>query len=179
MEEFWKDIIGYEGHYQISNLGRVKSIARQRKNGLSICITKEKILKTHTNIWGYTTVTLSLNSKSMAYRIHRLVAINFIPNSNSKIEVNHINGIKSDNSLENLEWCTAKENVRHAYNTGLRINPKGEKHSRSKLTDIQVLEIKQRLEKGEKQFLIGKTYNVSRQYIHNIKNNKNWKHISN
>jgi hypothetical protein len=107
--EIFKDIDGYEGLYQVSNLGRVKSYL-QNKNG--------KILKPK-NARGYASAELS-GGIQKTFPIHRLVAKAFIPNPENKKEVNHINGIKTDNRLENLEWNTRSENLFHAYKIGLK-----------------------------------------------------------
>lgn len=111
--ETWKDIENYEGYYQISNYGRVKSLERYRYIGKNLQLVKNKILKTR--LWkGYINVKLNTNSsheKEKVFAIHRLVAIAFIPNPESKPCVNHINGIRDDNRIENLEWVTIKENV--------------------------------------------------------------------
>lgn len=123
--EEWKDIKNYEGLYQISNWGRVKSLEKL-VNASNQCgkkhlrPVKERILKARVNKWGYYEVTLSKNSKTKTFRVNRLVAITFIPNPNNYPVVNHINGIKKDNSVENLEWCTYSENLKHAFRTGLK-----------------------------------------------------------
>lgn len=112
MNEIWKDIEGFEGLYQVSNLGRVKSMNYNRTG-------KEKILKksvTH----GYERVVLYKDKKQYNKNVHRLVAGSFIDNPNNLESVNHINGIKTDNRAENLEWVTCKENNIHAVETGLR-----------------------------------------------------------
>lgn len=107
MKENWKDIKDYEGYYQVSNFGNIKSL---RNN---------KILKKSLDSRGYNHFITSLNNKSKLFKIHRLVALHFIPNPENKNQVNHINGIKTDNTVENLEWVTAKENIQHALNNGL------------------------------------------------------------
>lgn len=105
--EIWKDVVGYEGLYQVSNLGNVKSL-NYRSKGIS------KILK-YSLLYGYPSLSLTKDGIYKTYRIHRLVAIAFIDNPNNKPQVNHKNGNRADNSLNNLEWVTNKENVIHAY----------------------------------------------------------------
>src|SRR4051812_7731007 len=119
--EQWKDIQGYEGCYQISDIGNVKSLSRERfGNGRQTGITKERILKFNKDTSGYNVVKLYKNGSKKCPKAHRLVAKAFIPNPNNKGEINHINGVKTDNRLTNLEWCTHTENIRHADATGLR-----------------------------------------------------------
>ena len=114
MEEIWKDIIGYEGRYQISNFGRVKSLLKKhRKN-------KDSFMDIRKNKGGYLTAGLRSATKKANPQVHRLVAIAFIQNPESKPQVNHIDGNKENNYAVNLEWVTASENIIHAFKTGLR-----------------------------------------------------------
>lgn len=116
--EIWKDIEGYEGLYQISNYGRIKSLEKYIKSGIKNSKKvkrKEKILKIQENRYGYNYVNLSKNSEHKYKTIHRLVAQAFIPNPQNKPQVNHIDGDKTNNCISNLEWCTSSENEIHAY----------------------------------------------------------------
>lgn len=108
MNEIWKPIKGYEGKYEVSNLGRVKSLKDSRGN------YREKILKTPPGKNGYLYVCLSLNNKHKGFTIHQLVAKAFIQNPNNFPEVNHIDENKENNSVDNLEFCTAKYNTRYS-----------------------------------------------------------------
>ena len=116
MTEIWKDIPEYEGLYQISNLGNVKSQHSNRMNGQK----PGKILKVTLMKNGYMSLELRMGDTNKRHLVHRLIAEVFIPNPDNKPVVNHINGIKNDNRIENLEWCTQSENVRHAIDTGIR-----------------------------------------------------------
>lgn len=117
MEEIWKDIEGYEGKYQVSNLGRVRSLDRKIGN----YFRQGKVLKPCVTRNGYLQVYLyNKNSIMKPRRIHRLVANAFIPKPKDKLEVNHIDGNKNNNNMENLEWCTSSENKKHAILTGLK-----------------------------------------------------------
>lgn len=113
--EKWKDIQGYEGKYQVSNYGRIKSLSRKISNGTGYYMSKEKILKGHVITNGY--VQVELQGKGML--IHRLVAETFIENPYNKPQVNHIDGNKTNNIVTNLEWVTNGENQIHAYKNGL------------------------------------------------------------
>ncbi len=114
--EEWRDVVGYEGVYQVSNMGRVKSLKRKNK-----CrhIKEDFIMKLSYSDQGYSNVLLSLDGKTKHFFVHRLVATAFIPLIAGKNFVNHINGNKADNSVENLEWVTHKENIKHSVKTGL------------------------------------------------------------
>lgn len=116
MQEVWKDIEGYEGLYQVSNFGRVKSLVYVTRCSQ---VKREKVLKTAINR-GYVYVTLHKDSKQKTVYVHRLVANAFIQNDTGKRCVNHINGNKQDNIVSNLEWCTHSENTVHAWDTGLQ-----------------------------------------------------------
>lgn len=115
MIEEWRDIEEYEGYYQISNKGRVKSLARSMimKDGRGKTL-KERILKLSYDQDGYVLYGLSKYNKVKTYKAHRLVASYFIPNPDNLPMVNHKNGIKHDNRVENLEWCDAFYNSQHA-----------------------------------------------------------------
>lgn len=113
-KEIWKAIEGYEGYYEISNLGRVKSIDRYvRKGGHSFHV-KEKILKQHINDSGYPIVILTKEKKSKWVRVHRLIAEAFIPNPNNLPEIDHINTDKKDYRIDNLRWVSHKQNMNNA-----------------------------------------------------------------
>ena len=111
MEEIWKDIKNYENYYQVSNLGRVKSLDRVIKDTKSKRLYKGKILKLTLCNWGYLTVSLKKNSKSKKFLVHRLVAETFIPNPNKLEVVNHKDENKLNNFVDNLEWSTIKDNM--------------------------------------------------------------------
>ncbi|AFR52615.1 putative HNH endonuclease [Lactococcus phage BM13] len=119
MEEYWKDIIGYERYYQVSNLGNVRSLDRKItwKNSFRNISGKTQRLIEHKS--GYIRVGLNKNGKKKYHNVHRLVALTFIDNPEEKQEVNHIDGNKDNNRCENLEWCTRSENIKHAVKTGL------------------------------------------------------------
>lgn len=114
MEEIWKNIEGYEGLYQVSNLGRIKSLERIVPNSIkSYRIVKEKILKPHKDIDGYLQIRLSQKCIYRTCKMHRLVYSAFL--GTIQHQINHKNGIKTDNRLSNLEDITQLENIRHSY----------------------------------------------------------------
>lgn len=108
--EIWKTISGYEGYYEISNFGRIKSVERWVKQGPSTRHVKERYKSIHIGAYGYLSVTLCKDGKSRSIPIHRLLAKAFIPNPKGKTAIDHINTDKTDNRLENLRWVTPKEN---------------------------------------------------------------------
>jgi hypothetical protein len=175
-----KPINWYEWLYSISESGDIMShekIVKWKGNSVQKRkeITLKKVLKKN---W-YEQVCLYKNSYWRIWNVHRLVAENFIQNPHKKKEVNHKNGIKSDNRVQNLEWCTRSENAQHAHREWLQVAAKWEDCSYSKLTEMDVIHIKKILkQKALPQHKIGKMFWVSRSAILWIKSGKNWKHIT-
>lgn len=160
----WKDIQGYE-NYSVSSCGKVFS----KKNNL--------LLRPYTNECGYLKVVL-YGKLRKTFSVHRLVGLAFLEPVAGAKDLNHINGIKTDNSLGNLEWTTSKENTVHAFSIGLRTSPKGEFHGMAKLTSSDVREIREiRRTKGLSHPQIGKMFNVKHGTIRDLLAGRTWSHI--
>lgn len=177
--EIWKDVVGYEDSYEISNLGNCRS--KDRKIFMD-CYGgyerefKGQVLKTNKLRNGYLRFTLMDKGVTKRFSVHRLVALNFIPNPENKPQVNHIDGNKENNHVDNLEWCTSSENHKHAHRIGLE-SQKGSKNNGSKLTEEDVEKIKVMLLHEIHVPTIAKMFNVSRGTIYPIKKGKQWKHV--
>lgn len=173
-KEIWKDIKGYEDLYEVSNLGRVKSLEKEIWNGKGYYIKKEYYKKiTFCAPVPYGQLNLNKNGKQKMHYIHRLVAQAFIPNPENKKEVNHKDGNKSNNLSENLEWVTRLENIEHSINV-LGNRQDGRFNNNTKLNEFDIKKIRKDKRKHAE---IANQYNVSRTCITMIKNYKNWQHI--
>lgn len=137
-QEIWKDIPGYEGLYQVSNLGRVRSLDKSieiqtKRDGKTLkpfkSFCKGKVLKPSINPDGYAIVQLHNEEKVWYARVHRLVAMAFIPNPENKPCINHLDNTRDNNIVSNLEWCTVKENAQHAAKQGRIIGRLGKPHT--------------------------------------------------
>jgi hypothetical protein len=177
--EVWKDVKGYEGVYKISNFGRIRSLDRivVQKDGREVPY-KGKIRIPSLCVHGYFKISIQTKGFRKFVGVHRLVAKAFIPNPENLPFVNHKNGVKTDNRLENLEWCTASYNTQHAYDLGITYAPKGENHPKSKLTDNDILFISELYKtKSFTQKEIGVIFNVNHSLISRVVRNKRWKHV--
>jgi len=175
--EIWRDIGGYERIYKVSNLGRIKALEKNR-NGRwgSLRVICERILVCNVGDAGYKTIFLCGGEKRIRRSVHRLVAETFIPNPENKPAVNHINGIKTDNRVDNLEWATYSENNKHAYDIGLNNPINGELHKDAKITDDQAREIRYNCKELSLRE-ISNIYGIAQSTACWIRNGKSWKHI--
>ncbi len=173
MQEIWKDISGYEGYYQVSNSGRIKSLERIDYTNHKI---KEKILNYHI-VGGYSQICLCKNGISKEFKNHRLVLMTFIGNSN--LECNHKDGNKLNNNLDNLEWINRGGNIRHALKLGLKA--KGQEMPNTILKNSQVHRIKwiAKYCKPERGYWVkmARSLKINPKIIINIIHNRSWKHI--
>ena len=165
-----KDLKGYENSYQISDSGRI--FTKRRLIGNQIYYGKELVPQLTQD--GYLKVTLSKNGDCKKFYLHRLVAIQFIENSTNLPQVNHKDGNKLNNNINNLEWCTKQENQSHAVRTGLM--QRGQDRPSAKLTEAEVLEI-YKLKGILKAQDIANKYNVSKNTINCILRGSKWAYL--
>ena len=170
MTEQWKPIAGYEDAYEVSSLGRVKSLARTRFN--SKASLSSRVLVQSVGGHGYPTVSLWKEGLPIKLCVHRLVACAFVPNPEGKPEVNHKNGIKTQVNVDNLEWTTYLENTTHAFAKGL--NPVGSKRTQAKLDEADIVAIRA---SNFTQQALGKLYKVDPSLISRIVAGKRWHHV--
>lgn len=177
--EEWKDVVGYERLYKISNFGRIKSLNRDVYHSPNKTLKVfESIRKQVLNISNYPTIGLC-NGRNKTHLVHRLVAVTFIPNPENKPEVNHIDFNPQNATVRNLNWATSLENKHHSIRMGRYVGAHwGERAGRAaKLKAKQVLEIRSRLANGEKAYEIYLEYGVSKCTIYGIKNRTSWASI--
>ena len=160
MKESWKAVEGFEG-YQVSSLGRVKR--------------RERVLKAWPTRCGYLLVRLYKNGLFQDWSVHRLVYSTFHKGLGIGKEINHKDGNKRNNRIENLEQVTRSENIKHAFKLGLNVAQRGEKHKLAKLTEQDIKEI--RAAEGTTQRDLAKKYGVSQPLIGNILRRETWKHV--
>lgn len=176
MKEEWRNIVGFDCKYKISNTGKVLSVARLQWNGFVWWQSKEIQLKPSPIATYLYVDLLNRGEKRVRFAIHRLVATHFIPNPDNLPQVNHKDGNKQNNNVENLEWCTSKYNLEHARRTGLSKNF-GEGVHNAKLKEHDVVSIRELATKGISQYAIASRYNVTQTCISAIIRRKTWKHI--
>jgi hypothetical protein len=175
MNETWKPVLGYEDCYEISNFGVVRSITRY--NPKSNRWYESRIMKTRLDKDGYVIVGLTKDGKMKMNKVHRLVISTFT-NEDLDLQVNHIDGNKQNNNLDNLEWCTCSENQLHAHKIGLK-SQQGRKNNASKLTEQDVIEICDFFRYTKfKVKEIAELYGVKPNTITNIKTRRQWKHVT-
>lgn len=148
-EEIWKPIQKFDNQYEVSNKGRIRSVHKviTKSNGRTYT-RKSKILKPAINHSGYLTGAVSLMNNLIPYVVHRLVAEAFIPNPENKETVNHIDGVKTNNNSDNLEWATRSENCQHSFDIGLQKPKRGKLNGMAKLSESQVQMIRERKRNG-------------------------------
>lgn len=160
--EMWRPVVGYEGFYSVSSLGRVRSERRDliMKPGLA-----ERYLH----------VVLSRNGKGHTKTVHTIVAAAFLGPRPKGAEVNHRDGNRMNNAADNLEYCTASENTQHAVRLGIK--PRGEKHGRAKLTDANALAVIEEIKAGLPVREIAARFGISRTTVWKLRTGYSWKHL--
>jgi hypothetical protein len=167
-QELWLPVGGYEGYYDVSSFGQVRSLGGRRGSTV-------RVLKPASNGKGYLAVSLSVGGKAKTKLVHQLVAKSFVENESFLPHVNHMDGVKTNNRFDNLEYVTHQGNMSHAVETGLLDN-KGMKHGKHKLKDGDVVRI---LDVYDSTVLkLSQELNVSKQAVKDVISRKTWNHIS-
>jgi len=179
-EEEWKAIIGYEGYYEVSNFGRIKSLARSWVTGerFGVRTKEDTIAKPGSDVGGYLKYTFCVDKIKTYWSGHVLVAKYFCDNPDNYSIVNHLNSIRNDNFFKNLEWTTYSGNAIHGFKHGFRKGQKGEDNPQTKLTKEVVMEIKKLWEeKSLSQAAIGMRFNIRQSQVSRIVTGARWAHI--
>lgn len=173
----WRDVVGFEDLYKVSNEGQIMSLRRfrQGKNGHPVTVY-ERILKYKIDKDGYHGVTLSRDSVHCSLRVHRIVAIAFIPNEQNHPQVNHKDSNKANNAVDNLEWTTDQGNKDHCRRT-VMVDYRGENHVLAKLKSADVVKIRELYKGGRTQVRIATEYGIRQAHVSSIVHKKTWKHI--
>lgn len=177
--EIWKAINGLGEVYEVSSLGRVRSKDKStmRKDG-KILNTKGRILSIQTDHNGYSRIVIFYKGKRNTYKVHRLAADTFIENSENKPNINHKNNLRTDNRIENLEWCTQKENMQHCTKQNRIVAHRGVDHVNAKLTEVCVIKIRE-LYKSNNYYKaeLARMFMVDVSTIASVIKRETWKHI--
>ena len=171
--EEWKDVPNFEG-YQVSSFGNVKSLDRFRKGKFGMRLIKGQLLKQVLNKKGYPEVRLRKNGIHTRL-VHKIVASTFMTKPEHCTQINHINGIKTDNRLVNLEWVTQSENQIHAYKLGLQPSRSGEKNGRAILTNDKVTYVKELYNSGKRAKDVSEITGVNLSIVRQIISGDIWK----
>jgi hypothetical protein len=176
--EMWLPVEGYESQYQVSSTGRVRALDRFVPNRWgTLRPIKGRILKQGKTRQGYHYVLFSKDGKSKKFFIHRLVAAAFIENPDYLPQVNHLDGKKSNNRADNLEWTTCQQNCHHAVKNKLYETARGINQGHAVLTDDIVRDIRKQAASGIWHKVLAAQYGVGRKAITKIVNNQRWKHV--
>lgn len=174
--EQWNPVVGFEALYMVSDLGRIKSLQKIRKNRYTYCVKGERILR-QANKEGYLSVALANHGTPTSFTVHIIVASAFIPNPFNYSDVNHLKGNKKDNRVSELEWTTRQKNIKHAFDIGIK-SQIGSKCPRAKLNEVKVLEIRRKFKPLVYTYkMLSAEYGVSVVAIKMILNKTNWSHI--
>lgn len=184
MSETWKPAVGFVGLYEVSDLGRVRNVARScagrpKKDGeLSSRTLMVRVLKfCRSRCGGYYRAVLYIDGRQVRRLVHRMVAQAFIPNPNDLPQINHKDGNKLNNRVENLEWVTPQENSQHSYGAGLSVSRKGDLHGMCKLSPDDIAEIRS-LRGIVTQRELAKRFGVAQSHISRIMIGRRWKHVA-
>lgn len=173
--EVWRAVPGYEGKYEVSSRGRLRALARKADGRDWLVPARDLKLTQHKH--GYLHCGLSKNGYQQYHLVHRLVAAAFLSPTPNSTEVNHKDGDKKNNRLDNLEWVTGSENQKHSYKLGLRKPMRGSLHKRAILTEEQVRWIHAWSREGFSQSTIGAAFEIGQSHVSGIVRGKYWPHM--
>jgi len=180
MGKEWRDILGYEGYYQVSSEGDVRALERVVCHNLSkkgVITLPARDRKVGANSQGYPAVQLSKENVKKVRLVHQLVCEAFSPNPNNYPQINHINGIKTDNRVENLEWCTPLHNMKHAHAMGLCKSQEGEANIMAKIKKEDVYDIRELREVGLGTYAIARELGLTRNQVAGVYYNYRWQSV--